>query len=219
MPNNWVNPGSLRNLGLGMGGGQALGGLAGLFGWGQGKNPADVANQTLNKIPGAMQPYYSPYQEAGKGALSDLQNQYGNLTNNTGDVYNKLAGGYKESPGYQFQLHQALEAGNNQAAAGGIAGSPAAQQANMGVAQGLASQDYNNYLNSVLGLYGQGLQGQQGLNQMGYNANTDYANMLGSNLGQQAQYGYAGQAGKNQASSGSWQNLLSGLGTALPFLL
>lgn len=190
--------------------------LSNLFGGG--KNPANAANQYLNQIPGQMSPYFNPYIGAGQGALNTLQGQYGNLLNNTGDVYNKLAGGYKESPGYQFALQQALGAGQNQSAAGGMLGTPADQQQQMGIATGLANQDFGNYMQNQMGLYGQGLQGMQGLNQMGWDASKSFAENLANVLGQQAQYGYAGQAGQNANRSGLLNNIFQLGGQALPFL-
>lgn len=185
-------------------------GIAGLFGMG-GKNPADAGMKYLNQIPGQTQPYYQPYMDAGKGALSDLQNQYKDLLG--GNVQNRLGENYKESPGYQFALQQALNASNNAHAAGGQLGIPAHEQANMGIAQGLAAKDYNDYIQNQLGLYGQGLQGEQGINQMGYNANTGFADLL-ANLGSaKAQYGAAGADWKNQQNKDAWSNIFGGFGS------
>ena len=190
---------------------QAGGGLASVFGKGQ-KNPADVANKYISQIPGQTQQYYQPYMEAGKGAMGGLQNQYKDLLG--GNVQNKLGENYKQSPGYQFALQQALQGGSNAAAAGGQLGMPAHEQQNMATAQGLASQDYGNYIQNQMGLYGMGLQGNQGLNQMGYNANTDYANNIANALNQQGAYAFMGQQGKNQARQQGLSDILGGIGGA-----
>ncbi len=190
---------------------QMGGGLAGLFGLGKGDNPADVANQYLNKIPGQMNPYYKPYQQAGLEAMKGLQGQYGDLL--SGNVQNKLGESYKESPGYKKAMEAALMGSNNANAAGGMLGTGVNQQANMNAAGDVASKDYNSYLTNQMNLYGQGLQGQQGINQMGFGANTDFANMLGSLLGQQGQYGYAGQDAENKAGQANWANIFGGLGS------
>jgi hypothetical protein len=190
--------------------GQAAGGAMSLFG--NNKNPADIANKYISQIPGQTQQYYQPYMEAGKGAMSDLQNQYKNLL--SGDVQNKLGENYKQSPGYQFALEQALAGANNAAATGGMLGIPAHQQQNMQIAEGLASQDYNNYLQNQMGLYGQGLQGNQQLNQMGYNANTDYATNIANALAQQGAYAFEGQQGLNQKRSQGLSDIFGGLGGA-----
>lgn len=192
--------------------GSAIGGIAGLFH--KQKNPADAANKYLDKIPGAMQPYYQPYMQAGKGALGNLQNMYGELTGNPGELFSRLGAGYQASPGYQFALKQALAAGGNAAAAGGMLGTPQHRDNNMETAQGLASKDFENYINHVLGLYGQGREGLEELNKLGYGANTGYGNVLGSVLGQQAQNAFTGQTGLNQANQANWSNIFGGLGAA-----
>lgn len=190
--------------------GSLAGGLFGLFG--KKKNPMDEANKYLNQIPGQMQPYYQPYQQAGLDTLKQLQGEYGKLLGDPNAMYNKFAEGYKESPGYQFKLKQALGAGNNAAAAGGFAGSPEHEQLSMQTANDIASQDFNNYLSQIAGLYGQGLQGTQGLENQGYGANTDYANMLGQLLGQQGKMAYEGANAANTASGQNWGNIFGGLG-------
>ncbi len=206
-PNN-ANDWRMRMMGMGGGLGAAGAGAYNYFN--QGPNPADAANKKIGQIPGATKQYYSPYMQAGQGALGDLQNQYKDLLG--GGVQDRLGAGYKESPGYQYALNQALGASNNASAAGGMLGTPQNAEQNMGVATGLASQDYNNYLKNQMGLYGMGLEGEQGLNNQGFQANQDFANQLANVYGQQAAYGYQGQAGQNQAKSNAFGDIFSGLG-------
>jgi len=173
-------------------------------------NPAGKANKTLDQIPGQTNQYYQPYADAGKGALGDLQNQYKGLLG--GDVYNKIAGDYKESPGYQFQLHQALEAGNNAYAAGGLAGTPSHELQNMGTAQDLAAKDFNQYFQNASGLYGLGLKGEEGLNSQGYDANSSLANLRAQILGQQSSNLFSGETGRNQYTSSGTDDIFKALG-------
>ncbi len=205
----------MRMLGIGGGLGTAGMGAYGMFN--PGKNPASQANATIGKIPGQTLPYYQPYMDAGKGAMGDLQNQYKDLLG--GNKQNQLGGSFKESPGYQYALKEALGAQGNASARGGMLGTPQDQAEAARVGEGLAGQEYQNYMNNQMGLYGQGLQGEQGLNQMGYNANTDYANMLGNNLSQQAAYNFMGQQGQNQAKQQGMGNIFSGLGMAAGSML
>jgi hypothetical protein len=205
-------------LGMGAGGSMLGQGLFGMFG--KQKNPADAANKYINQIPGATEPYYSPYINAGKGAMGDLQNQYKDLIG--GNVQNQLGANYKESPGYQFKLQQAMGAGNRAAAAGGMSGTPAHEQMSMETANGLASQDYNDYIKNQMGLYGLGTGIGQDIFGKGYGASGDMASTLGNSLSQQAGYGYAGQAGKNAQNASNWGNLFGGaaaLGAGLPGFL
>ena len=197
-------------LGVGGGVGQATGGLFNLFG--KHNNPADAANKTIGQIPGQTQPYYQPYMEAGKGALSDLQNQYKGLLG--GDVQNQLGSSYKQSPGYQARLKDALTLGQNQSARGGFTGTSMDTENLMGIQDKLSSEDYNNYIKNQLGLYGLGLGGEEGLNNQGFNANKGMADTIGNVLGQQGAYNFMGQQGENQAKSHGLSDLFSGLGTA-----
>ena len=180
--------------------------LSNLFGGGG--NPSNAANQYLNQIPGATQPYYQPYIDQGKQANDILTQHYGQLLNNPGELYSKLGEGYKESPGYQFKLKQALQAGTNAQAAGGMAGSPQHEQYNMQLGNDIASQDFNDYIKNIMGLYGQGLEGEQGLGQQGFQASTGYGDILGNNLAQQGGLAYNAQAGKNANQSNLFGNLL-----------
>lgn len=189
--------------------------LSNLFG-GHNKNPAKSAMPYLDQIPGQVSPYYQPYQQAGAGALADLQKQYGSLLNDPGAMYKKFGEGYQQSPGYQFKLQQGLDAANNASAMGGQLGTPQHQQLDTQVTQGIANQDFNDYMQNIMGLYGQGLQGEQGLNTMGYGANTDYAQMLAQLGGNKAQYAFGGQAGQNQMNSQSMSNLMGLIGLLGP---
>jgi len=182
-----------------------------------GDSPYDQAKPYYDKIPGMLQNTYNPYIQSGMGSMGQLQGQYGSLINNPGSKLNEIGQGYQQSPGYQWQLGQALQAGNNAAAAGGMAGTPMHQQQQMATAQGLANQDYYNYLGNALGLYGTGLSGQQGMMNQGFNASNELASGLGSTWMNQGNLAMSGQAAENQAQSQMWGNIFGGLG-ALAFL-
>ncbi len=193
----------------------AAGGLAGLFGKKKKKNdPTAAGMQYLDQIPGAMKPYYQPYMDRGNAASDVVGGEYGKMINNPNAMYDKFGEGYKESPGYQFKLHQALNAGNNASAAGGMLGTPMHQEQNMDTAHGLADQDFEAYMNHILGIYGGGVSGEQGVADKGFDANQSFANMLGSNLTQKGQLAYEGANAKNQEKSQNWQNIFSGVGAA-----
>lgn len=215
------------------GAGDLLG--AGLLGYGmsQYQNPADAGMPYLGQINQMLPSYFQPYINAGNQALPALQqqygqllgqggnllNQYGQMMNNPGAIMGKIGAGFQQSPGYQFQVNQALGAANRAAAAGGMAGSPAEQQQIAGTVNQLANQDYYNYLNHGLGIYNQGVQGAAGmygmglqgmgdLARMGYGASANLGEDLASALMSQAQLAYAGQANQNQSQQGA----LGGIG-------
>ncbi len=216
-------------------GSDLLGGLGGLFGGNS--NPSDAASPYLDKIPGMLQGVYSPYMSAGMGALgglqgyennglnagNSLQQQLGRLTNDPTGLMNSWGKTFHSSPGYNYQVNQALGAANRAAAAGGMAGSPAEQQSLAGTVNGMANQDYYNYLSHAQNLYGMGLQGLQGMYNTGaqigsniYDTGANMANEYGTNLAQsymnQGNLAYAGQENQNQSQGGMMGALGSGLG-------
>lgn len=196
---NWMRMMGLGTLGSG------IGGLTG-----GGKNPFEGANKYLEQIPGATGKYLDPYSNAGTGALGNLQGQYNSLLGGPGKKLNEIGGDYQQSPGFKFALDQALGGAGRAAAAGGMAGSPMHEQTNMSTATGLANQDYNNWMNNALGLYGKGLSGSEGMANMGLQAGTSMADNIAQMLAQQGQMKFAGDASKNQ--SNPWGNVLGGAG-------
>jgi len=170
-------------------------------------NPANAAQPYLNKIPGTISPMYQPFINAGQWALPQMQQQYGSMVNDPGSLMAKFGAGYQQSPGYQFNVNEATRGANQASAAGGMLGSPAEQQELSGRISGLASQDYNQYLSNALGLYGQGMGGLSNLYQTGYGASNQLAGDLASNLQNQAQLAYSGQANQNQQTGNLWGNL------------
>lgn len=199
-------------MGLFSGIGQLASGIGGLFGGGKG-DPTKEAMKYYNQIPGKISPYYQPYINAGKDMLPNLQNQYMGLMNDPGGMLNKMGASFQQSPGFKFALDQALGSAGRAAAAGGMAGSPQHEQQNMGIATGLANQDYYNWLGQTTGLFGQGLQGGQNIANMGQNASNNLANQIAQNLAQQGNLAYQGQQYKNE--NNPWSNIFGGAGSML----
>lgn len=202
--------GGLGSLGAGIG--STIGGLIGGLNY---KNPGDPAMGYLNQIPGAMGQYYNPYIQTGNRAMGTLENTYNQLLQDPSQIMNKIGGSFQASPGYQYNVNQATNAANQAAAAGGMLGTPQEQQQLAQTVSGLANQDYYNYLNNALGLYGQGLGGLQGLNQMGYGASGNMAQSLKDVLESQANLSYAAQQAENERNAGQgglWGSLAGGLG-------
>ena len=151
-------------------------------------------------------------------------------------AYNSLLGlghapkgfdGYQQSPGYQFQLNQGLDAAKSAAAMHGGTMSGATMQSLNNYGQGVANQDYQTYLNRLQGIGAQGQQaagmqsgaaqqyGQNGLAAMGSMGDARAAGTVGGynalmggiNSGIQS-YGYMQGAGQGNSLSG----LFSGWG-------
>ncbi len=193
-------------------GGNILSSIMSQMDW---QNPADSAMPYLQGLPSQILQYLQPYMNAGTSQIPGLQQQYGNLMNNPGGVVNSIGSQYQQSPGYQFQLQQAMNAGQRQGATTGMQGSPEMQQNMQSTATGLANNDYYNYLKNAMGAYGYGLQGAQGMFNQGAQTSDAYGTDIG-NIGEsEAQLAYAGQNAQNQQNSAFW----SGIGnTASSFL-
>ena len=190
------------NLGqYGAGFGAIGSGIAGLF-----NNPYNAANKYLNQIPGYLQQAYGPYMQAGSQLLPQLMSQYGNLASNPGANLAALGSNYQSSPGYQFQVNQATDAANRAAAAGGMIGTQSNQVNNMQIANQLANQNYNQYLQNALGVQSQGLAGLSGLENQGFNASSMYGTGMANLAAEQA--GLAEQAQQN--TNNSWGSVFGG---------
>jgi hypothetical protein len=179
------------------------------------KNPGHEANDYLKQIPGAIKPYYDPYINAGRQDLNTLQQQYGQMVNDPNALYSKFGKGFQQSPGYQFQVDQATKAANSAASAGGMLGTPAEQQQLAGTVGGLANQDFYNYMNQIMNLYGGGLGGMSHIMDQGYNASNTMAQSLANALGGQAGAAYQGTNWQNQQNMNMGQsigNILGGNG-------
>lgn len=207
----------LQNFGIASGIGGLGAGLMGLFGGGA-SNPYDSASKYFDKIPGTISPYFQPYINAGQGAMGQLQDQYGKLINDPAAMMGKIGQGYQQSPGFDWQMKQGMNAANNAAAAGGMAGSPQHQQQAATMATGLANQDYYNYLSRALGMYNTGLSGLSGINQMGYNASDQLAGGLANSLMNQGNLAYSGQAAQNQSQGSMWGDIFGGAGALAAFM-
>lgn len=198
---------------------QAIAGGAGMAGMGAGqmmagyKNPADAGMDYMNQMPGQISKYLDPYINAGQQALPGLQDQYNQLMNDPGGRLNQIGASYHQSPGFQFSLQQALQGSGHAAAAGGMAGSPQHEQQNMGLATNLANQDYNQYLQNAMGMYGQGLAGSQSIYNTGAQTGIAAGEDMASILAQKAKMAYEGQNADNQHQGGMWGSLLGGAGT------
>jgi len=162
---------------------------------------SDEANKYLNKIPDTLKSYYNPYVNTGTQALGTLNTQYNNLVSNPSQMLSKLGQNFQQSPGYQWQLNQGTQAANQAASAGGMAGTPQAQQNSASIATNLSNQDFYNYLSQQLGLYQTGLNGLSGLNEMGFKASGTLAEDLASLLGTQGNMAWKEALQNQEANS------------------
>jgi hypothetical protein len=181
--------------------------------FGGGKNPAEGAQGYIGQIPAYMQQYYAPYMNSGQAALPQLSGIYQNMIQRPGGLENDIGAGYKQSPGFDFALKQALNAATHASAAGGMAGSPAHQQESMDIASGLASRDYNQWLQNAMGLYNQGVEGFGQFPKYGLAASSSMADQIAQALAQQANMQMYGDVYKKQQKQGNWGGILGGVGS------
>lgn len=103
--------------------------------------------------------YYDPYSSAGSGALGMYQNALGLK----GPEGNKTAqSAFQVSPGYQFAMDQGVQALDRSAASKGMYGSGNNAIALTQFGQGLANQEYTNWLSGLSGLSNTGLTAAAG---------------------------------------------------------
>ena len=183
-----------------------LGGMgAGFGGWLAGKfgpDPNAAAQPWLQQGPQEEGKYLNPYIQQGQEAGNVLQGQYSKMLGDPGGFENWLGSKYQQSPGYQFQVNQATQAANRAAAAGGQVGGGGEQ---LGLAQavsGFANKDYQQYLQNATGAYNQGLSGEQGFENQGYDASNKMAQMYQQYLQEQAGLAYANAQKQDNSLSG-----------------
>ena len=192
-----------------MGIGSLLGGIGSVFGGLFGGNSASKASQAYIKALQQAQQYlggelnqglsnYSPYLSAGSkatGMLSDLLGTPGQglLTPWTQQFTAPTAAQAEQTPGYQFQLNQGLNALQNSAAGRGglLSGRTLADMNNY--AQGTASTNYQNVFNNALTQY------QSAYNTFLNNQNNEYSRLMGL-------------SGEGLNAAGGAGNLISGIG-------
>jgi hypothetical protein len=161
----------------------------------------DMYNQNVQRL--------SPWTNAGGSALSTLQGMMPTLTQQFG------AQQYQQSPGYQWQLGQGINAIQNSAAATGGVNSGNTMKALMSYGQGLANQDYYNALNAYTNWQNQVYNMYSGISNTGANAagqvagiGANTANAIGNNITGAGNARAAGQV----AAGNTMGNTLGSLG-------
>lgn len=169
--------------------------------------PYKKAGKELNKYLPWAQAYQNPFFQAGAGALPQFQEWLGGMKDPS-QFINNMMGQYQESPWAKYQQQQAIRAGQNAGSASGLTGSTPLAQFMEQTAQGISSQDMQNWLQNVLGTnlqYGAGLgelvSGGRG------SANT-LTNLMSDYMTNKAKLRY----NEERANQGQWGGLFSGLG-------
>ncbi len=168
-------------------------------------DPTWGANQELDKIPDMLKEYLGSYMNQGKGAYDQLNPIYGNMANDPQGYYKNMLAGHKPSDAYKTTMDEALKSAGNTAAAGGYRGNINDIQNEAGISSRIANEflnkDMQNWINNLMGIQGQGLQGLGHFYDTGYDASKNMASDLSNIYGSKAQLDFQGQSQRNQGIS------------------
>jgi hypothetical protein len=203
---------------ISQGGAQAGGNMAG--------NAANQAAMMQQNEATRARAALSPWVAAGGGAVNKITNLLGlgSLETNGGN-YNTYGlnpndakakqdaafADFETSPGYQFRMDEGSRALDRSAASRGLLRSGAQQKALTAFGQGIASEEYNNYLGNLFTLSGSGGQAAASGNSTAAQLTGNAGNFI-TQGGLARGSGYA--AGANALASGisrGAQNVFSGL--------
>lgn len=156
-----------------------------------------------------------PWREAGAASLADLMEgiDSGRLIDGPNPA------DFREDPGYQYRLGEALRAVEGSAAARGVLQSGGTMKGVARVASGLADQGYNDWWNRTRAVQGDEFNrrsavagtGQAAVTQ-GVQQGANFASGASATLGQIGAARASGYAGQNQAIQGTLGNLMSIVG-------
>lgn len=144
---------------------QFLSGLGGMAG----KNPYSEGGSTFKNWIQQGINAQNPFFQAGTGALGGFQSRLGQMSDPTKFI-NSIMGQYQESPWAKMATQQAQNAGTNAAAASGMLGSTPYMQSSENTANAISNQDMQNWMNSVLGVNNQYMNGENSLIHGGENS-------------------------------------------------
>jgi hypothetical protein len=172
-------------------------------------NPSKEAVKPLNQIPSEVKPLYQPYVDAGKTALPGYQDMMKKLMENPQEFLDMIGKTYKQSPGYDWNVKQGQSAVGNANAAGGMAGTPQHEQMNAEMTEGLASKDYNEYMDRAMKALGIGASGTGDIVKQGASSSGDLAKIIADYLGSKSNLLYTGGANQNTETGGLIQSIVS----------
>lgn len=148
----------------------------------------------------------APYRDIGNNALGTISGLYGYGTNGSAGTGTPDYSAFTNSPDYNFAYQQGLKALDNSAASKGLLLSGGQVKDAQTFGQGLASQQYGNYFNRLMGLATMG-QGAATASMQGAQNTASSLSNLYQQQGQATASGYVGSA--NALSGGLQNGLLS----------
>lgn len=130
-----------------------------------------------------------------------------NAIQSPGNIPMTAANGFQQTPGYAFQVQQGTQGVLNSLSALGMKNSGKALKSLDTFTQGVANQEYGNWLNRISGVAGMGQNQTNATNTLSANAATNIGQTY-QDQGQARASGYVGAAN-------AWNTGLEGLGNAI----
>ncbi len=170
------------------------------------QDPAAAAKPYLDQIPGIGEKYYNPFIQQGQESQGITNPIYNQMAQDPSGFLNQMMSNYSPSEGYRFKEQALSRALGNTAASGGFAGTEGHQMQQGDMIRGLLGQDQQQYINNLLGIQGQGLQGHEGNIGRGYESAGNLAGYLGTALGNQGGMAFQGVQQENQYNMDKMRN-------------
>lgn len=184
--------------------------LGGLFGGSSAKKAANVQAGAANRATDLQRYMYDtsrkdsmPWLEAGKTALTTYMSELGIGGGATGP-----SNAFQATPGYQFRVDEGKKGVLNSLSAMGMKNSGRALKALETFSQGIASEEYGNWLNRIAGVAG------QGQNQANNNAQTsaNAANSMSQTIQNAGEARASGYVGANNALMSGFNGAANSIG-------
>lgn len=151
-----------------------LGGGAGESPYTSNKAAFDQYGQEMDKAASRYNPYFDRGNKAGEAAY----NAYSRDVEDPNYMQDKISAGFEASPYQKMLLDQVTKRMNYNSANTGMIGSGAAQRALMEELTKNTGQFQNEYVQRGLGVYGQGLNGLNSLQDFGLKAGSQQDDLL-----------------------------------------
>lgn len=166
----------------------AIGAVGSIFGGSSQSSSADASAQVQQNIFNQTQQNLQPYMTAGSSALGNLQSLLG--IGGSSDWASNAMKQLQQSPGYQFQFNQGLNALDASAASRGMLLSGAQQKDVTQYGQGFAQNAWNSYLAQISNMANMGQNAAANLGGIGAQSGANIgSSMMAAGQGQANMWG------------------------------
>ena len=185
--------------------------------FGVSKHPERHAEQTYapyaQQQRDVLEQYFTPFLERGKQAGASYGDISQQMATDPTSYYQKLMEGYQQSPQYEQKMADMMKRARSAAAAGGMVGTETDRESQMKLANALLDEDMQGWLKNIMGIQGQGMQGESDLYRTGFQAASQMAPDIASTYGGQASAAVKGGRDDQARRNALMQSIFGGLGT------